>query len=193
MPRGTNPLGTWSAHAAHTPGPRAATRHARALEFVALLGGRAEHAVIFAALQRETHAPAAICTLGLSGNVAAIDFLLPLLDAEDETTARRAAKAFGLISGFDLDDDAHHRDAPEIKEAAAALPPLEEDDLDADLAAGAESAARSTPLRPRVGDPHGRLGHDPDGRAVQRPTHADRRLFRRRRAGPDRAPERVVS
>lgn len=118
-----------------------------ALSLYAALGGRGEHARIAGLLGAGAHGRQALFALGLSGNVAHVPALLQWLRAEDPLLAKLAAQSMSMITGVDLGDDAFARkDAPPEQaadanaDADAALPPLGDDDLDADLAPAPEQA-----------------------------------------------------
>jgi hypothetical protein len=111
----------------------------------AVLGGPSEHQVLLDLLQREAHRHEAIRALAFAGGMAHADALLPLLSGEDGRAAKLAFEAICTITGLDPEDDRFLVEAPydgeapeptfeeEEADALAALPPLEEDDLDADL------------------------------------------------------------
>ncbi|PRP98568.1 hypothetical protein [Enhygromyxa salina] len=119
------------------------TCNAAALRWLALLGDPSDHALIVPALDWQTVRRDAIQALGLSGNVAAIELLLPLLGPsdDDECEAQLTAEALARITGLDMHDETLQRDRvvlSDAQEAEAALPPLASDDLEGDLELGPE-------------------------------------------------------
>jgi uncharacterized protein (TIGR02270 family) len=84
---------------------------AGALELLAVGGGPREHALVLEALGDPALRDVALRAIGFSGNAAAVDRLLPWIDAADQRQSRLAAEAFSLITGFDLFDESHQRAA----------------------------------------------------------------------------------
>lgn len=125
----------------------AAQPSAVATQLYALLGGHAEHQRLTALLQTRTALHSVLAALALSGNVTITDAVLPSLHGKDERAAKLAAQTLALLYGLDLNDAQFDATPPRQPsestdelpaaeadaEAAASLPPLEEDDLDADL------------------------------------------------------------
>lgn len=111
----------------------------------AALGTRREHAELVALLDNPKCRPSILFALGFSGNPAVAPQLIECLGAEPAIEAKLAAQALGLIFGFapGADEFSLAPEAPvertqlppaeQDPEAQASLPPLEEDDLDADL------------------------------------------------------------
>jgi uncharacterized protein (TIGR02270 family) len=118
------------------------------------MGGPTEHERVAALLARPSHRSAALFALGFSGNAAQAPRLFGYLDAEEPVVAKLAAQAIATIFGVNLLDEAYAMPPPkeatppagksgspsEDAEAARSLPPLEEDDLDADLGLVPEAA-----------------------------------------------------
>lgn len=104
--------------------------HPLALLLVGALGGPAEHEILLKALRLPTHLHASVRALGLSGNRAVLPSLMPLLERPDPPVAQLAAEAIATIAGPPA---ALHLDQPPESTDADGLPPLEDDDLDADL------------------------------------------------------------
>jgi uncharacterized protein (TIGR02270 family) len=119
---------------------------ALAMTLYALLGAPPQHERLAALLGRRPHHRQALRALGYSGNLNMVPRLLDHLGSgvpDDE--AKIAAQAIATITGLDLGDESFtiaeapppdtHRLPPAAQdpEARATLPPLAEDDLDADL------------------------------------------------------------
>lgn len=96
----------------------------------ALLGGPRQHDVLLRHLARPLHRRAALYALGFTGRTAVVDALLPLLADSDRIVAKLAGEAIATIAGLEI-GSAPFEGAP-LPEPDV-LPPLEEDDLDADL------------------------------------------------------------
>jgi len=101
-----------------------------ALTWIALLGNAAAHDELLAGLDDPSRRAATLWALGFTGRVAAVDACMELLaDAEFGPLAGEVACA---VAGLPRDDERFWRagvaDDPEV-----ALPPLEHDDLDAEL------------------------------------------------------------
>ncbi|HEX5658803.1 MAG TPA: hypothetical protein VFX59_16500 [Polyangiales bacterium] len=111
------------------------------LALYAALGGAREHAQIMELLADNGQRARALFALGHSGNASLVPCLLASLDSSRAHEAKLAAQAISMISGIDLLDDALARAASsetpaapfQDQESLEALPPLEEDDLDAGL------------------------------------------------------------
>lgn len=103
--------------------------HPLALSVVGALGRPGEHEMLLRALDLPTHQHAAVRALGVSGNPDVIPALLLLLDSVDPPLAQLAAEAIVTIAGPAA---ALYQDPPPAPDEDA-LPPLAEDDLDADL------------------------------------------------------------
>jgi hypothetical protein len=112
----------------------------------AALGGPVQHDLLARNLALPVHRRSALFALGFSGNPAQLPVLLEHLSSPDRVAAKIAAQAIAIITGLDLQDDAFVTKpsvlAPEVTQLPAAkddpeaqrsLPPLEDDDLDADL------------------------------------------------------------
>lgn len=122
--------GAWAVaeHWAFCPGDSPFRRDA--LTYIALLGSAATHDRLIAQLDDSTRRPATLWALGFSGRVAAVDACMDLL--ADAELGALAAELVCAIAGLPLDDERYWREPP-ADEREDALPPLEEDDLDADL------------------------------------------------------------
>jgi hypothetical protein len=115
----------------------------------ALLGDPGHHQQLLGLRARDSHRLAVIRALGHSGSAALVPALLEHVASKDVAEARWATLAIATITGLDLDDASlalppapPPRAAPpgaQDPEARASLPPLEEDDLDADLIPGPEA------------------------------------------------------
>lgn len=105
----------------------------KAMMLLALLGDRRSHEPLLASLSRRSHARFAIRALGFSGYGSHVEALLPHAASPDPLTAKLAGEAIFNITGLA---------APTSGEGIepGALPPLAEDNLDADLVPGAEEA-----------------------------------------------------
>lgn len=101
-----------------------------AMELTALLGDRRDHDRLALQLEVPGRRPAVLWALGFCGSVEVVDRCRPWLASADERTAKLAAEALAATAGIDLFDRALRQ--PPI-EPVDQLPPLEEDDLDADL------------------------------------------------------------
>ncbi len=115
----------------------------------AALGGPEHHQRLAKALGNSQRKAEILFALGFSGNVAMMPVLLEHLESkkpEDELLAKTAAQAIATILGMDLQSDelamppkkrppaGELPPVGEDPEAKKSLPPLEEDDLDADIA-----------------------------------------------------------
>jgi hypothetical protein len=123
-----------------------------ATHLYAALGGRTAHARLAKLLENPVRRASAIAALGYAGSPRHVPELLELVRSDDVLEAKRAAIAIALITGLNLAEDAYviapaplpetprgpleefPPESPEdVAEAAAALPALEDDDLDANL------------------------------------------------------------
>lgn len=108
-----------------------------ALTWLAQLGGPSEHAWLIWLASQATPSPALLWALGCSGRVGAVDRCLELLD--DAALAPLAAEAICAITGLPARDERYWL-APPAAKLDDGLPPLERDDLDADLIPDGEDA-----------------------------------------------------
>jgi uncharacterized protein (TIGR02270 family) len=116
----------------------------------AALGGPMQHDALVAQLARQGRTRSALWALGFSGNARVIPALRAHLESEDASTRKLAAQAIAMITGLSLDTVEARKTAPKVPgelapaeqdpEAVLSLPPLEEDDLDADLGPADEDA-----------------------------------------------------
>jgi hypothetical protein len=118
------------------------------------MGGPPEHERMAALLARPSHRNAALFALGFAGNAAQLPRLLDYLDAKEPVIAKLAAQAIATIVGVNLLDNTYAMPPPKEEvappagpsasasqdDAARALPPLAEDDLEADLGLVPEDA-----------------------------------------------------
>jgi len=119
-----------------------------ALALFAGLADPTQQAQLYQLTQSERHKYAAFGCLGYTGNALLVPWLIQQASSEDERTAKLAGEAFSIITGADelvLSDTVSQPGTPstlpaEDAEAKQALPPLEEDDLDADIAPGEDDA-----------------------------------------------------
>jgi uncharacterized protein (TIGR02270 family) len=121
------------------------------LALFASLVARAQHAPLVSALSEPKLRRPCLYALGFAGDAQHIPLLLEYLQGKDALDAKLAAQSLSLITGIDLHANAHvlarHTARPAGKlvpaeqdpEARAALPPLEEDDLSANLVPAAEA------------------------------------------------------
>ena len=133
-----------------------------AMSLYALSGAPDHHERLLAQLKRPKQRAHALRALGHTGNLGLIPHLLEYLASEVPNEAKLAAQAVATITGLDLGNEefisapsapaaapAKLPPASEDPEARAALPPLPEDDLDADLVPPPE-AALSRPNRDAI-------------------------------------------
>jgi hypothetical protein len=116
-----------------------------ALALYAGLAGRAQHARLAEALASGQARSALIFALGHTGNQSVLPVLYECLASQSVLEAKLALQSISMITGLDLEDDAirvahppvvEHELLPEPdedEEARSALPPLDDDDLNADL------------------------------------------------------------
>jgi uncharacterized protein (TIGR02270 family) len=129
--------------------------HPVAMAICAALGSRAHHGRLAERVAIETDRAAALFALAFSGDVRQVPLLIAHLRDENVLHAKLALQAIAAITGLDVRDDAfalpevapeqtraadQGADASDDAEAHAALPPLDEDDLDADLTPQPEDA-----------------------------------------------------
>jgi len=118
----------------------------------AVLGGSEEHARLLELRSLPSHRLDVLRALGASGDSRSIPVLLEHVASEDPAEAAVAASALSTLAGLDLKDErwfvpplprtseGETDEAADEAEARAALPPFEEDDLDADLVPPPESS-----------------------------------------------------
>jgi uncharacterized protein (TIGR02270 family) len=102
------------------------------LLLVALLGQPADHDVLFMQLKNPARVERTLWVLGFCGTLHAANACLDHLGSEDARVAKAAAEAVAWIGGLDLKDRRFRASAAEPAPDET-LPPLDEDDLDADL------------------------------------------------------------
>jgi hypothetical protein len=111
----------------------------------ASLGGPAEHERLAQLLPHKTHRRDALVALGYAGNTALLPGLLNVVRDGAPAERKLACQAIATITGLDpraveLSREAKPSgDEPE-RDTSPSLPPLEEDDLDADLVPRPEDA-----------------------------------------------------
>jgi uncharacterized protein (TIGR02270 family) len=125
------------------------TPQATPMILFAALEGPAGHEEIAALLSYPTHLTTAVTALGYTGNIRMLPRLLEYVEDKAPLLRKVAAQSISLITGLKLGDVVvgaaqAKPDAPGIGAEQAdveqALPPLEEDDLEADLVAPPEVA-----------------------------------------------------
>lgn len=111
----------------------------------ALLGGPSQHRSLVRLLERDTHRASALFSLGFSGNSELVPVLVEHIDSDNRKEAKLAADAIATITGLDLQEiEIAEPVSPTVEGSASSLeddhpeqieslPPLGEDDLDADL------------------------------------------------------------
>lgn len=104
----------------------------------AILGGPAQRARLVQSVGSKVRTPHVLRALGFSGSVDVVPALLERLSAKSAFEAKIAAQAIAAIAGLDLRKDEFAAD--QAPGRADSLPPLEEDDLDADLVPPPEDA-----------------------------------------------------
>ncbi len=102
-----------------------------ALTWVALFGDAATRAELLARLDEPEHRVDVLWALAFAGSPAAVDRCIELLG--DDEFGRFAGELVCAITGLPTGEDRFWRDEPSREDEERALPPLEEDDLDADL------------------------------------------------------------
>jgi uncharacterized protein (TIGR02270 family) len=108
------------------------------LLLIAILGQPEEHRLLYSLLGNAEGVERLLWTVGFCGTVESGNVCLPYLQSEDERVVKAAAEAMAWIGGFDLNEDEFQLSPlepgeTEEDEEDETLPPLEEDDLDADL------------------------------------------------------------
>jgi uncharacterized protein (TIGR02270 family) len=120
-----------------------------ALALFAGLADPTQQALLYSLTQSETHKYAAFGCLGYTGSVGLVPWLIQQAASEDDRTAKLAGEAFFIITGAPQEGlivEATNQPqtpstlAAEDEETQESLPPLEQDDLDADLAPSADDA-----------------------------------------------------
>lgn len=111
-----------------------AVEPAVALFMLAVAGGEAECEMLIRALDREQSRADALWALGFTGRRKAADACVPWMRQPE--VAKLAAEAFSAITGLVVEGDLELGDAAQEPDS---LPPLEEEDLDAELVPGPES------------------------------------------------------
>jgi uncharacterized protein (TIGR02270 family) len=143
----------WGSRAAWQTCERAGltSSDAQRIALYAALGGRRHHTRLCERLPKETDRAPVLFGLGFSGNAEVFPQLLPYLRSKSQLEVKLAAQSISIIIGLDLNAQEYHvnRPSPEPSdlpppeadaEARAALPPLEEDDLEAELVPQPEDA-----------------------------------------------------
>lgn len=102
-----------------------------AMTALALLGGAAQRERLVTSASMKGRALPVLRALGFSGSPEVVPLLLERLGAKDVVEAKVAAQALVAVTGVDLRRD--EVAAPASPEKADPLPPLEADDLDANL------------------------------------------------------------
>jgi|GEM_PF-2439644 uncharacterized protein (TIGR02270 family) len=120
------------------------------MTLLAALEGPAVHEDLAALCAYPTHVRAAITALGHCGNVRMLPRLLEHVEGKTPLLRKLAAQSISLITGMKLGEVAAGAATPakpdergivgEQTDARQALPPLEEDDLDADIVPPPEDA-----------------------------------------------------
>jgi uncharacterized protein (TIGR02270 family) len=114
------------------------TPRAAPMTLLAALEGPAVHEEIAALLSYPTHVTTAVAALGYSGNVRMLPRLLEHVEGKSPLLRKLAAQSISMITGMNVADVRLPND--QEAEALHALPPLEEEDLDADLAGSPDDA-----------------------------------------------------
>lgn len=109
------------------------TAGSEALSYLGLLGDLSDHEILYAQVDNPARAERSLWALAFAGTLRAGDVCLAHLESDDERVAKAAAEAMSWIGGFDL-DVRRFRAEPREPTEQEALPPLDEDDLDANLA-----------------------------------------------------------
>lgn len=109
-----------------------------AMTAYAILGGPTHRARLAKTADSRRRVPHVLRALGFSGSLDVVPGLLERLGAKDGLEAKVAAQALVAITGLDLRNDVFA--APKASERPDSLPPLEEDDLEADLVPPPEDA-----------------------------------------------------
>lgn len=111
-----------------------------AMTAYAILGGPRQHARLVKSAEMKERRPHVLRALGFSGSVEVVPELLERLDSKNPLEARIAAQSIAAIAGLDLRQDGFAAIKIKARPPDDALPPLEEDDLDADLVPAPEDA-----------------------------------------------------
>jgi uncharacterized protein (TIGR02270 family) len=133
--------GMWELACREAFAPQPSAHHRAALSWVAMLGDHGVHQRLLAALSSPT--ADLLWAAGLTGRVAAVDQAMPLL--EHESLARLAGEVVCTIAGISRAGDRYWLDngiVPVGDDPDEALPPLEQDDLDANLAPRGDALLR---------------------------------------------------
>jgi len=109
-----------------------------AITAYAVLGGPRAHARLVQSAETKERRLHVLRALGFSGSTGLVPVLLEGLGAKAPLDAKIAAQAIAAIAGLDLRKDEFA--ATKALPRADSLPPLEEDDLDADLVPQPEDA-----------------------------------------------------
>jgi uncharacterized protein (TIGR02270 family) len=99
---------------------------------IAVLGSPAHHEILYRQLDKPERLERKLWNLGFCGTVQAGDACASYLQSKDERVAKAAAESIAWIGGLDLGNKLFRGTSNEPKEDET-LPPIEEDDLDADL------------------------------------------------------------
>jgi uncharacterized protein (TIGR02270 family) len=102
------------------------------LLLIALLGRSENHQILYRQLDHPARLDRVLWLLGYCGTMQAGDACLPYLQSVDDRVAKVAAETMAWIGGFDLNEDAFQAASVDPEEDET-LPPIEEDDLDANL------------------------------------------------------------
>jgi uncharacterized protein (TIGR02270 family) len=132
--------GAWesAAYWAFCPGDSPFRRDA--LVWVACMGDADAHARVIALVDDPNHRADALWAAGFCGRVAAVDRCIPLL--ADEHVGPLAGEVVSAITGLSSTDDSFWRAPVNPDDPQDTLPPLEQDDLDADLVPESEASLR---------------------------------------------------
>jgi uncharacterized protein (TIGR02270 family) len=102
------------------------------LQMIAMFGQPKDQQVVYAQLEKPAGVERILWILGFCGTVQAGDACLSCLESKDERVAKAAGEAIAWMGGFDLNEPRYQMAADEPGEDET-LPPVEEDDLGADL------------------------------------------------------------
>jgi len=114
--------------------------HPVAMALYAALGRPGDHERLVGLLESPSHARAALFSLGFSGNAAVLGPLVAQVEGESAAHRKLAAQAIAMITGIEVPALPLAGAPAEDDEGPRALPPLDSDDLEADLAPAAEDA-----------------------------------------------------
>ena len=109
-----------------------------ALVWVACFGDAEVHARLLALVDDPNHRADALWAAGFCGRVAAVDRCIPLL--ADDDVGPLAGEVVSAITGLSSTDDSFWRAPVNHDDPEDTLPPLEHDDLDADLVPESEAS-----------------------------------------------------